>query len=293
MSYHVGETVYGLAEPPRRVPLSLRITHTFAGSSQRVGWILFGLGTMFFCVFASETDYSGPVFAVSHETTNGVITDVTQTNKATRRSPIYAFDFTYTVDGTRYTGTSYSTRFDGPDNRDVTVEYLASAPSLSRIEGLRRAPFGLSAALLTAVFPVVGLFVVIPGVRAGVRRARLLRRGLPVAAKLVHSSVTDAAVNSRRIFELEFAYVGRDGLRRTVVTKTSRPGAFHDDVHKPVLYDPGKPARAFLLDEVSPRIDVDIGGRLVPAPRAALMALLAPGAAFTLLAVTIAVIVVV
>lgn len=257
-------TLLQLAPPPRRVPLSLALTNIFNGAAQ-VGWLIFGIGMMFFWLFGGHADHSVITFRGDIEETTGRVIAVEDTNASENKQRVHANRYQYSVAGRMFTGTSYSTGTSASVGEEVTVEYRKDDPLRSRIAGMRRAIFG-PFALAAGIFPAVGLVILVFGTRSGIRRTRLLRDGLLANGRFVSKEPTAMTVNKRRVYELTFEFTTRDGRPAQVKTRTNDSSRLQDEAAEPLMYDPHDPARAYLLDEVPSRPEVDGTGELIGQP---------------------------
>lgn len=262
-----------LAAPPRSVPLSLRIVNVFNGFAQ-IGWVILLFGTIFAWPFAGQGDYSFLTFRGDAQTV-GRVTDRKETGASENERPIFAAHYQYSVAGSTFEGKSYG--FDAPaaDAR-VTVEYDADDPARSRIAGMRRAPFGPWAAVMT-IFPLIGLVIVALAARTGMKRNALLRDGVIANGTLVSREETNVTVNRRRVWKLTFDFTDRMGRRQQAVARTTDTDRLEDEATEPLLYDPENPARAYLLDELPARPRVE-HGQIAGAGARAAFALLVPAA---------------
>lgn len=265
-----------LAQPPRHVPLSLLVLSLVNGASL-FGWVFFGFGMIFFWAFAGNADLSAITFRGPHEIAEARVLSVEPTGASEGGSRVQETRYEFSVAGRRVDGRSYTLGATPQPGALVEVEYDADNPERSRIPGMRRALFG-PWLILVAIFPLVGLAVIVPMTLAGIRRYRLLRNGVLTQGRLVSKKATNMLVNRRRVYKLTFAFTTRDGRPGEAVAMTSMVEQLQDEKEEPLLYDPDDPRRAFLMDELPTRPEIDGGelqGRPIPAFFAALIPLAA------------------
>ena len=262
------------AAPPRRVPFSLVLQNVFNGGAQ-LGWLFFGFGMIFFWIFAGHADYSIVTFRGDIAETAGRVTGVEDTNASENDQQIVAHHYEYSVAGRRLRGTSYSLGSGANVGEQVLVEYKEDNPLTSRIAGMRRAEFG-PWTLLVAIFPLIGLVILYFSTKGGIHRMRLLRRGLLTTGRLVDKQPTSMTVNDRRVYELTFEFTARDGRRGAVRTRSHDTGRLQDEAAEPLMYDPENLERAYVLDEIPSRPEIDGTGELVGRPATAVMLLIIP-----------------
>ncbi|HEX2834281.1 MAG TPA: DUF3592 domain-containing protein [Thermoanaerobaculia bacterium] len=262
-----------LAPPPRPVPLSLRVLNIFNAGAV-FGWLFFAFGMIFVWAFGANADFSFLTFAGQHPRVQGRVTQVENTNASENKQRITANHYQFSVAGKSFTGKSYSTGGQLEQDDDVTIEYDENNPARSRIAGMRRAMFGPWVSFVI-LFPLVGAVIAFFSMRGGPRRNRLLREGLLTTGKLVSKTATNMTVNNRRVYELTFEFVARDGRRGQASARTSLVERLQDEATEPLLYDPADPNRAFMLDEVPTRPQI-VNGELQGRPVAAFFAALLP-----------------
>ena len=253
-----------IAMAPRAVPATVCARLLFGGFMNQFGWFFVGFGMIFVWVFAAAADFSGVhAFRGELETTPGTIDGSEQTSYSeggsehTDGTPVFAVRYTFTdADENEYAGMSYQTGTGLDAGTAVTVEYPRGRPEMSRIRGMRRAPFGPWVAFVL-IFPLIGAVFVLNGLRRGMRGLRLLKHGDGAFGTLKRKEATNVQVNDRTVYELTFAFTARDGQTYEMIAKSHHPERLEDERRELLMYDPGRPARAVLLDALpgSPRID--------------------------------------
>jgi len=264
-----------LPAPPRAVPLSLRVVNFFNGLAQ-LGWGLFGFGFLFFVMFGLNADFSFITFRNPEGRTTGRVTRVEDTRASENDSRIRASHYQYSVAGTSFEGKSYTTGSAPSAGDAVEVEYDEDRPERSRIIDMRRAMFGVWAAPVSAIFPLIGLILLVFGTRSGIRRNHLLRHGIIAAGTLKRKLATNVRINGRQVFELIFEFTDRHGQRREASARTADTHRLEDEATEPLFYDPSRPERAYVLDEAPARPRFEMNGDMVGRPGAAIASLILP-----------------
>src|SRR5581483_7264170 len=183
-------SVERLAPDPRFITPLHKSQILLAWPPSQIGWVIFGIGSMFIWAFVPHADFSGPRFRprdtaeVRGESLDCRTTRFTEGGSKTRRgTPIYENHYRYTIEAKTYESFSYAKGTclaGGP----VQVEYLVRRPDFSRIAGMRRKPLSPWSSL-AAIVPAIGLVMVLAGVWKGRRSIRLLRDGSPAVARFV------------------------------------------------------------------------------------------------------------
>ncbi|HLY19035.1 MAG TPA: hypothetical protein VKR61_17515 [Bryobacteraceae bacterium] len=240
------------AAPPRTVDAWLAARMLLGSVRAQIGWLILGFASLFFWAFAWNADLSAWRFKpaatgqVRGESIECRPTRLSEGGTKTRRgTPIYENLYRYQLSGQPYQGSSFATGTclaGGP----VTVEYLLDKPAYSRIAGMRRRPFGPEA-IVVAVMPAIGIFMIVTAILRGHLHAQLLRDGLFATGKLVEKTRTNVQQGRRQVYRMTFEFIAQTGVTGRVTTRTSTPGLLGDagDVH--LLYDPANLKRAALL----------------------------------------------
>lgn len=170
-----------------------------------------------------------------------------------RRGPDVYVDFTYEVAGQRFEQRSYAANREAVPAAPV-AEYLVADPSRARLAGLDARPMRGGRLFLIGVIAgaTFALVCLIAGVVAGVRSRRFFRRARLAVGRVVdqHASSPDSRVIS---VELEYAdavhvHAGAPWRTRVVVSRGEAARATRGEV--PMLYDPARPERAMMLDQL-------------------------------------------
>lgn len=260
--------------PPRRVPLSLRVVNYFNGFSQ-IGWAVFGFGMIFFWVFAGSADFSAVTFRDPEGRATGRVTRVESTGASENETPISANHYEFSVAGRSFQGTSYTTGAAAEVGEEVTVEYDPDSPARSRIAGMRRAMFGPWAAVV-AVFPAVGLALLLPGFFSGRKRNHLLRNGILTTGTVVDRRPTNIRINHRPLWEVVYEFHDRHGQRRECAARAVDTTRLEDEPSEALLYDPEDASRAYVIDEAPARPEFGVDGEMQGRPLAAAFAMILP-----------------
>ena len=271
---------YELAPAPRRVSPLVSAHVLFGGALQQCGWGVLAFGLALAGVFLALADVEGALrFAGGAIQTQGVVTAVEETHVEVNEQEVWEVAFRFPLEGRTIDGRCYTT--DPADvGRQVTVEYVPGQPELCRILGTTRRPLPGWVALFVLAFPAVGLLLVGIGLRKGARGLALLRRGRLALGDLVRTEATNVEINRRPVMALTFAFeAGVDGRRYEVTTRTHEPEALQDEARERILYDPLRPERAVVLDDLPGSGRVTEAGEVTHFDARGLRRLILPGLA--------------
>jgi hypothetical protein len=263
----------------RVVPWSTRVVVLFGGLAAPMGWFFFAFGMIFVWVFAAQADYTSAFLLRGKlQSAPATITAVRETGfsegggKRRRGTPIFACDYEFTHEGKKFSGTSYRQGRANEGTR-TTAQFSPGRPEVSRLAGMRCAPFGM-AVLLTGIFPIAGLAIALPGLWRGRRNVALLVHGEMAEGRLIGKEAMDAHVNKQQVFKLTFEFTDLLGTTRQAVAKTHLPERLTDDKVEKLFYSPRNPARAVLLDDLPGKPSINERGELKPKSVGAVIAVL-------------------
>lgn len=251
--------------PSRPVPWLVRGQLLLGGPYNFFGWLWLLFCTVFVWAFGAQTSLNGLHFLLrTTETASGMVTVIEGTHATENETPVYANYYTFRVEAleTEFYGISYTTGQTFSLNQDVTVEYVSDNPSLSRLEGARTGMFSPWVFCFLGLFEAVGLGFVGIGLKAGLKANQLLSRGQPALGRLVAKTPTGTRINKQTVYKLTFEFTAADGQRYRAEACSHQPYDLEDEAQEELLYDPGQPSRAVLLDNLPGAPEIDQSGQV-------------------------------
>lgn len=267
-----------LEDPPRPVPMGVRLSALVGGAMTQFGWAFFGFGLVFFwALFPAAELVSLMEFRGERETAPGTVVECKETNSKENETRVYAIHYAFTAsDGVERRGVSYATGEQRLAGSAVTVEYPKGKPSASRIQGFRRSTFSVWASFV-AIFPLVGLAFILVGLKRGIKANRLLAHGKLGHGTLKDKKPTSVTVNNRRVWKLVFEFRADDGRTYETTVKTHETRLLEDEAEERLLYDPWDPNYVTVLDNLPGSPAIDEAGHLKSAsPLRGLAVLIVP-----------------
>lgn len=250
------------SKSPRRMSLDDMVRTMSGGGSALGGWILFGLGLFFFWTLTVHSDFVTPLFWFGARTTTGKISDVSTTSYledgADRGNYILAYSYCYsTPEGRARKGTSYvpmnvAQYSDHGGEYRPKVRYLSYRPSISRLDGMRGSPYSALDGTFVALIPLLGLWWILWVVVGSTKSLLLMRNG-----KLALGYLKSGHMSSSGSHLLSYAFVLEDGITYEKAVETE-----HADEKRFILYYPGHPERAVILDSISGEPQLDESGNI-------------------------------
>lgn len=269
-----------LSLAPRAVPRTLVWRLWFGTPIALFAWLFAAIGMGATCAFLPMMEITAPDY---DRTSTATIEGAERSGSRENERDIYRVHYSFRDDaGVTRRGAAYS--FDYVTSGQRLVHYIEADPAVSCLDGMRSRPFGWLP-LFVLLFPIVGVGLALPQLRAGMLASHLLRHGLPTRGRLVGIEPTGTRLNRQPVMALTFEYEV-DGIRYATVVKTLTPGPLEDDEEEAMLYDPQHPRSATTLDNLpgAPRIGAD--GALLAAPGIGFHVLIMPTVTAILFAVT-------
>ena len=231
----------------RKIPPVYYLKFLGGGVIGNIGWCFFAFGMLFFwALHVPASVRELVVFSGRTDTVSGIVSSVDETNMAVNDEVVHLVRFTYLVAGNEFKGISYL-RYRPEPTSSVTVEYIVTSPQLARIEGGSYTPFG-GVALAAAIFPLLGLIMVIFPLYGNVRRLRLMRYGQVAQGRLEKAEDTHMSVDEETVVRFRFVFEDTQGRQHRLVYRTHETERITDDKKEAILYFAHKPAVACLLD---------------------------------------------
>lgn len=236
---------------PRPLSGKLKRRIFFASPFALIGSIFFLFGSIFVVVFGSSTDFQS-AFRMSDTDplVPGILIGTERTGSSVNKQRIYDHHYRYHVGTNVYEGHAFAQNKGLTPDSPVIVQYAAGNPSVSRIQGMRKAPFGLHVMFFVAIFPTVGLVFLIGAVRQYKKHAHLVRHGVLSTGKVVRKVPTSTRINQKTVYEVFFRFKSHDGVEHEACVSSHQHENLGDEAREPLVYDADKPSQAVLLDSL-------------------------------------------
>ena len=246
----------------RQVPFLLTLSTLVGRSIQLFGWFFLGLGAIFASVFLRMADLNISEFGDGTEVVEALISKRENAKARINNATVQKYTFTFTDKaGVAREGVCFSLK--GMDvGKTVKVEYDPENPDWSRIEGMRRKPFGPEI-LFVLIFPFVGFMLIAVPLYFSARKLSLLRYGVLTKGVMVDKKGTAMKVNNRRVHKYAFKFEDSRGREHEMTEKTHYSDAVEDEHEERVLYHPSNPSNACLVDLINSGLKFDERGELV------------------------------
>lgn len=245
----------GIPGVPRSVSPGVRIGIFFGYPLALFGLVFFLFGSVFLVAFGAQADFRSPLrFSNSDPVVAGYLTGRQETNASSNKKRIHEYRYRYAVGSERYQGKSFDTYQSFKIGDDVLVQYVEGNPGLSRIAGMRAAPFPWWIALFTGIFPSIGGTMLYFAFKRYRRNVGLVVGGVVTTGAVTRKEATSTRVNKQTVYQVFFRFRSMDGREHEACVSTHLTDDLGDERDEPLVYDPVDPARAVLLDSLPPRV---------------------------------------
>lgn len=245
----------GIPGVPRSVSPGVRIGIFFGYPLAFFGLVFFLFGSVFLVAFGGQADFRSLLrFSNSDPVVAGYLTGTQETNASSNKKRIHEYRYRYAVGGERYQGSSFDLYQSLKIGDDVLVQYVEGNPGLSRIAGMRAAPFGWWIALFAAVFPGIGGAMLYVAFKRYRQNVDLVVNGVVTTGTVIRKEATSTSVNKQTVYRVFFRFKSADGREHEACVSTHLTATLGDEPHEPLVYDPANPARAVLLDALPPKV---------------------------------------
>lgn len=275
--------------PPRYIDAYSQLVILLSGFLQQMGWGFLGFGMIFVLVFFPFTEWKFALATGPWEVVQGEITGSEGTDLSINDQQVWKYGYKFSFDGRDFEGVSYDFYSDLPPGRAVAVRVNARNPVVSNIEGMR---YGSRPLFLTFVliFPVVGLFMIVPAVRKQAKSLDLLRHGEFTRGEVRSKDPTGTtiSINNRTYpvykYTFDFTYLG---TTYQAICKAHITEPLEDETLETILFYPNNPGFNAVYDGISNSPRMDGMGNFIPVSWKKIWVFLAPS--FSILITAIAV----
>ena len=237
----------------RHIPFPLQVKIIFGDVLAFIGWIFLTIGILFSSIFLSMSDFSDWRFKKDSPKTQAVITQIEYSNASENKRPILEYHYEFTdLQGVKQSGVSYGFEGKYDIGDEATAIFLEKKPSYSRIENLRKEPFG-QFTLFVLIFPLIGALFLFFSIPKALKKIRVLREGVLGEGNYLRMEPTNTTINGRTLmrlfFELQVGNKTYETYTQTHLDHQIRK--LTDGTPKKLLYLPQNPEKAVLLDGVT------------------------------------------
>jgi len=257
-----------ISYPPRKIPFDLSIMLILGNFMAKLGFFFFGFGLIFVWIFGINADYtSWYKFRSGIDEVPGMIKKCEKTgfsegrgsSSSSQGSPVYKYSYSYTdKNGLGHEGISYSTK----NYNRVSIQYLKNNPDYSRIKGALRKPMPPLVGFVF-IFPIIGIFMTIKGIKKGMISYFLLKHGYPAEAKIVERNSTSQRINNHEVINYELEFSIKNGTKYRSSFKTHLTDNLDDEDTELIFYDPYKPEVAIPFDALTTKPLINTEGRFL------------------------------
>jgi hypothetical protein len=248
------------------VPIRIRILLLFGRTSFIIGFLFTLIGIAFIVYFSLQLNWN-ILFAAKKDlvSTSGTITSLEKTQYNVNEIPLFEYRYRY-YDDSRipYSGFFLEYADSYESGQQITIEYLRDSPEISRFAGKDRQNYDQIMFLAGVGSILVGFLFLYPAYRRTRRERKIIMMGRPVEGKLVYAEPTNLRVNEQPVYKLTYEYnTSRDAVQKFSV-RSHLIRNISDEHHEILIYDPGNPSSAVVVDTLPGPVARYILNKLYP-----------------------------
>ena len=252
--------------PPRRLGLFTQAVLLFGDWVSQAGWGLLALGTVFFWTTSVNSEMGNRNRDVIWNKKAGVVLEVDTTGTMEGRKQIWHYRHSFSLDGKRYLGESFSVGKKFDEGQIAFVQFDVADPSHNFLVGLRQKQFGRQANWLLFL-PLLGLPLIFWPIRANWKFIRLLKIGDFARGKLMMKEPTGRSRKEGLIDlpVMRFDFAFKHGEAEYLATcRTHLAHLVEDEETEMILFDRYEPTYNLVYDAVPNVPKIDENGRMLP-----------------------------
>lgn len=256
--------------PPRKLNWYTQAVILCGDFVSQTGWALLAIGSIVFwtTVVRSEARIFFEEHTVDWQEKAGVVLEADSTLAVEKKKRVWKYRHSFSLDGQRYLGESYSIgkKFDA--GQIVYIRYDAENPEKNYIIGNRRSMFSLQSNLLLLI-PLFGVFFILSPIRQNLRFLRVLKIGDFTRGALVSKTATNQSVakggSVRTVFKYLFQFE-QEGTLYLATCRTHQANLVEDEETEIILFDKYNPSLNIVYDAVPNVPQINQDGKMLPAP---------------------------
>jgi hypothetical protein len=271
--------------PPRSLNAYTQMTILLGGFFQQFGWAFLGFGMIFVLAFSPFEAWKYALVPGPWDEVKGTVIATDPTNTSINENTVFKHGFLYVYQATEYTGICYSLNSYAP-GASVPVKVNVRKPERSKIAGSQTAAAPRFASFVL-IFPLVGLIMLVPGVRQQAKTLDLLRYGEFTRGVITNKEATGTVISINNVsypvmkYTFRFSHGGRE---YDAVCKTHITQPLEDEERESILYYPDDPKFNAVYDGIYGAPQMDSMGYYIPADWRKAWVFLAPALSIALVA---------
>lgn len=253
--------------PPRRLDWFTQAVLLLGDWVSQAGWGLLALGSIFFWTTTMNSEITlGSESGIVWKKKAGVVLAADTTGTLEGQQPIWHYRHSFSLDGERYLGESFSVGKKFDEGQIAFIQFDAANPKHNFLVGLRQKQFGKKTNWLLFL-PLLGLPLVIWPIRENLKFIRLLKIGDFTRGKLMGKEGTGKSRKSgvmvQPIMRYDFAFKHKEA-EYLATCKTHQTHLVEDEKTERILFDRFDPTYNLVYDAVPNVPKIGKNGRMTP-----------------------------
>jgi hypothetical protein len=148
--------------------------------------------------------------------------------------------------------------------QEITIEYLKESPEISRFTGKDRQNYDQIMFLAGVGGIIIGFLFLFPSWRRTKKERNIIMMGRPAEGKLVYAEPTNKRVNEQPVYKLTYEYATSQDDVQKLSVRSHMIRNISDEHTEILIYDPGNPSRAVVIDTLPGPVARYILNKLYP-----------------------------
>jgi len=248
------------------IPLRIRILHLFGRTSFIIGFLCGIIGLAFILYFSFQINWK--MRFADHQdllVNEAIITGWKEKHYEVNDQSLFEYHYSYLLDDEQsYSGAFLDYAGTYEVGQPIEIQYLKNAPEESRFIGKDRSNYHQIMFLAGLGCMIVALIFLYPSYRKTRRERRIIMRGLPTEAKLLHAEPTNLKINEQTVFKLTFEFLAGHNKPQKISVRSHLLQNLNGE-EETLIYDPRRPMDAVVIRTLPSAVSKYILSKLDPA----------------------------
>lgn len=248
------------------IPLRIRLLHNFGRNSFIIGFLFSLVGLAFVLYFSFQLNWK-IIFAGKDDfaPAQGYITGYNETAFSENDNTLFEYHYRFNLEKeSTHSGVFLEYAGSYQIGQEIQVEYLKNSPGVSRILGRDRRNYHQIMFFAGIGGLLAGFLFLYPSCKKTRRERKIIMAGFPTKGKLILAEPTNLKVNEQTVYKLTYEYPTGNNKSQKFSVRSHMIRNFSDEHFENLIYDPGKPSKAVIIDTLPEPVARYITRKLYP-----------------------------
>lgn len=234
----------------RKIPAKLKLKLFYSIPFNQAASLLFIVTLGLFVAFYPLLGIHLPI--LKKKQTYALIKKIESTNlNRGKAGHMYAYSYIfYTESSQEIQGVSYSKRGITHLNDSILVNYDASFPERSNLNGMKKSLFPTWTKWLFFLMFFISFKLFREGIKKSQLKIHLIKVGKCIKGKIISLEKQNVAIMGKEQYKLHYSYTTANGSEYTEVQEIYHPDLYSDKEDVVILYSDLKPEQSILMDSL-------------------------------------------